>query len=225
MKAKSPLWSWLLIALLSPSLHANDAANELDTIDLSKVPVVSSDQVTIQDLAAISKFESGEIVNADDGRYTPEQVNKFLDQFVGVWEGHYAISTMDGKELRTMDTRVTYSWETVGETQVLKNQSVYATGDQLSYSTSLSYYWLGRLVTEVEQENIKRIYLGRIAPTGDSVSWNVANAEEALRSSTRETFQSENGSSTIFIRGYEELRQGIRVVYLNLQGRLTRAAE
>jgi len=176
---------------------------------------------TMRDLTAIGRIDSGVIGEGVKAEYTREKVEDFLDQFVGIWEGSYVISTMQGQSQVTMTASAQYFWELVGETRVLKNQTVYATGEQLSHSNSLTYFWRGRLVSEVEQDNKKQIYFGLISPEGNSVHWTVANAKSHTTTGTKETFTTnDQGEHVIEISGYEELRQGDQFAYLQLKGEL-----
>ncbi len=178
---------------------------------------------TREDLTAIDQIDSGELDLKAAPIYTKEQVEAFLNQFVGVWEGDYVIGAMQSKGKVTMTTNTQYYWELVGEQRVLKNRSVYAVGEQLSHSTSLSYFWAGRLVTEVEQDEQKRVFFGQISPEGDSVQWSIANSQNPLNTSTRETFSTNaDGKPVIKVKGYEEIRQGAQSALLVLNAELVK---
>lgn len=197
----------LSLCLATPLIHAEDA------------PAAEGG------LAGIDLLQSGDFEGQVTVRYTPEEVENFLQQFVGVWEGKYVISAMTGQVLKELQTRVEYQWELVGETRVLKGRSVYFSGERMSHSTSQSYFWEGRLVSEVEEDGAKRIFLGRIADTGDSVNWDVANTGDPLKTATRETFSvREDGQRQITVSGYEELHSETRATYIQLRGDLVQTA-
>lgn len=178
-------------------------------------------EITLDDLTAIPHFENGDLAERGlPGRYTAAQVNTFLEQFVGVWEGGYTITTMEGQVVQQMDTQATYDWQLVGETPVLRGQAVFAVGESLSVATSLSYHWLGRIVSEIESDGVKRIYLGVINEAGDSVAWSPANAEDFTRSTSRETFTVKDGRRTLVTKGYEDHQHGPRHKVFLLRGEL-----
>lgn len=179
---------------------------------------------TREDLVAIGQVDRGEL----DGdkrpvEYTREQVEAFLNQFVGVWEGDYIIRAMQGSSPVTMTAHAQYYWELVDDLRVLKCQNVYAMGDRLTHGTSLTYYYKGRLFSEVEQDNVRRIFRGTISPDGKSVQWSAAITNRPLDTATQETVTvNDAGQPVIEISGYEEVRQGDQNAYLQLSGTLVK---
>jgi len=178
--------------------------------------------LTRDDLSAGLALDQGEFGGTmQTGRYSVETVNAFLDQFVGTWEGKYTISTMDATTLMAFDTQLVYEWEQVGDTRVLRNQSVYTDGNTMATATSLSYFWRGRIVSEVTEKEIKRVYLGVLSEDGKTVKWNPANTTAFTRTTIKETFGSEDGKETLKISGYEDYQKGMRQKMLILTGELT----
>ncbi|MGE9296299.1 MAG: hypothetical protein ACQKBV_08460 [Puniceicoccales bacterium] len=163
-----------------------------------------------------------EASGAQTGRYSVETVNAFLEQFVGTWEGKYSISTMEGQVLKALEVQMTYEWEQAGDTQVLVNQSIYSEGEQINISQSKSYFWRGRLASEVTENDVKRVYLGTISQDGKKVSWNPVNTEDFTRTAIEESFTSVDGQPTLKIQGYEDYTKGVRRKMLLLSGSLTR---
>ncbi|MEO0795401.1 MAG: hypothetical protein AAFX93_09575 [Verrucomicrobiota bacterium] len=159
------------------------------------------------------------------GKYTAEQVNSFLEQFVGTWEGKYAIGSLDGVTLMEFEAQMTYEWDVVGETQVLRNSAVYSNGQTMNHATALSYFWLGRIVSEVEENEVKRVYLGDISEDEKSVNWRPANTETPTRTSFRETFVPAEGGTELKIQGHEDYQKGMRRRLLILSGLLKKVDE
>ncbi len=204
------------MALIAATLHAQDAT--------SSAPPVLRDHdtgLTADDLTAIDKIDSSEFKPGQAyGSYSEEVVENFLNQFVGTWQGTYKIATMRGDVLTRMEAQANYEWDLVDKTRVLKNQSVYASGDVIGYSSSVTYFWEGYLVTEVEQDDKKRIFLGIISEDGKSVNWSIAFATNKLSSSTRESFTTVDGQPAIKVEAYEEIRNGQQAAMIAMNGQL-----
>lgn len=157
-------------------------------------------------------------------QYTRAEVEKFLDQYVGVWEGDYHISAMQSRGEVNMSANSHYFWELVDGARILKGQHVYATGDQLRNATSKSYFWNGRAVSEVEQDGLKRIFVGQISPEGDSINWSVINSDKTTATATRETFATNDADQPVLrVSGYEEMTKGGQIAYLQLKAELIKA--
>ncbi|WP_309385415.1 hypothetical protein [Cerasicoccus frondis] len=217
---------WRLFALATFAFAATSLSAESQsarTLPLSEIATPDAGELDEDDLTAGALLESGEIsAGQAPGNYSEAYVETFLNQFVGIWNGHYEITTMRGQVLTHMDARSSYEWDLVGETRVLKNQSIYASGDIIGYSSSLTYFYFGRLVTEVEQDGVKRIFFGTVSKDGKSVSWNIANAVNTLSSSTRETFTQINGQPCIRIEGFEAVRDAMATATIAMKGELTK---
>lgn len=184
----------------------------------------AEDQPTsMDDLTAIPQLESGEIGKDIQVSYTREQVENFLDQYVGSWKGDYVISAMQSAGKVRMTAQAQYYWELVDDKRVLKNQTVYATGDKLTHSSSLTYFWEGRLVTEVEQDDVRRIFFGSISQDGKTVNWSAAITFRPLDTATKETFAVNDAGETVMrVSGYEEVSQGNQFAYVQLKAELVK---
>ncbi|WP_309397334.1 hypothetical protein [Cerasicoccus maritimus] len=219
MKFHRPLFALFTFSILAVSLWAE--TEKTSSPDLSKIEMPVNGELDLSDLVAANQISSGELQTHERfGQYTEEEIETFLNQYVGVWEGYYNIQTLRGQTLTLMETRSTYEWDLVGKTRVLKNQSVYASGDKIAFSASLTYFWFGRVVTEVEQDGVKRIFLGYLSPDGKSITWNVANAVNKLSSSTTETFTQVDGRPAIQIEAYEEIRDAMSTGTIAMKGEL-----
>jgi len=198
--------------LVSTAAIANDTTAAIANDTTAGVDSPENERLAMND------FVSSKVT----GRYDETKVNQFLDQFAGEWEGSYSISTLEGDVLKAVDANLTYSWDVVDGTRVLRCQSVYTDGSTMSHSESKSYFWRGRLVSEVIENDVKRVYFGVISGDGKTVNWDPANTTDYTKETTEETFAEKDGQRTLTISGYENFTQGNFIRMLKLHGSLVR---
>ena len=142
---------------------------------------------------------------------SPEEIEAWMDQYLGSWRGEVRIRGGDGKELKRIPTAAEY-WRSGRKLRAL---TAFELEDGMTFVESVSYIRNKLLFSEVTQNGKEVLYRGYLRD--DSLLWVPYDAKLVTERRMKEWFTEEEGRRQLHIRGIELLRSGDKKakVYLN----------
>ncbi len=176
---------------------------------------------------ALSIEERLDARSAREGAVTPvpaELLRRFLDRYVGIWEGAYAITTPDGQSMGSLKERHGYKWSTSGPKRLVALSVVFR-GETQSETTGALYPYRGRLFMVMDTDDGMTYFAGKIAEDGRSIAWRPVDAEEGSKEGIEERFVVKDNRTVLVSRVREAIAAGEHTVVLELNGEAVRISD
>jgi len=147
------------------------------------------------------------------------EIETFLDQYVGSWEGRMTIETNDGELIKTIPVAAEY-WRSGSS---IKGHTAFEIDGSIRFAQSRNYIRNRLLYADVSQDGETTTYRGYLEE--GAVLWVPYDAELNSDRRIRESFVEEDGESRLVVEGRELLRSNKGVAKIRLRAELIRDAD
>lgn len=208
--------SALLLLGASVSAQQAPAATAAANASAAHPSAGSSTATAVIDAPATHLNAGSDTVTAADKRAL-----RFLDNYLGTWEGDTQLRSLDGQFNNRVQVRMEYSRDPQNPTRLI-GRAIFAAGNRIIHANSLTFVEDGQLISVIERDKVRTAYTGTLSADGRSVTWRERESLDALSAYHKETFQNDDGTSTLLVEGYEDYRnQGALLTQKTLFKRIT----
>lgn len=141
------------------------------------------------------------LVGSLSARTDPAELERWLERYLGSWEGEVVVESSDGRELRRFPVAAEY-WRDGGAVLAL---TAFEINGEMTFVTGRNFLRNGLLFADVTQAGKTVTYRGYLR--GEELYWIPYDAELNTERRMKEWFSEQDGEEVLHVEGIERLRK------------------